>query len=89
LAFIANVCGNHWVAVVVDMAVGVLWYGDPMGERIDGELEAALQWWSYTHLHTTFTFEAMLTPKQQDHHSCGVLAYVALWTFILLQEARD
>jgi hypothetical protein len=89
LATIVNVHRNHWVAIGIDVPTMTIWYGDPMGERIDGELEETLQWWVKIHFHADFMVKTMRTPEQRDGHSCGVLAYVALRNFVLPEQARE
>jgi hypothetical protein len=89
LGFIAHVGGNHWVAVVVDVEYQTVWLGDPMGNRMDMELEQALNWWTSLHFGTTFMIDNMRTPEQRDQNSCGVLAWIALRNFILPEPARQ
>jgi hypothetical protein len=81
--FIAHVKGNHWVAVVIDALLGVIWYGDPMGDVMDGQLEDAVKWWAEHHLATPFTVMEMDVLKQCDGYSCGVLAWLALRDCVL------
>jgi hypothetical protein len=83
LGFIANVSGNHWVAVMVDAITGVIWHGDPMGSGMDKSLEKALKWWTAHHLAEDFTLMDMDVIEQHDGYSCGILAWLALRVSIL------
>lgn len=87
LGFLVNRGENHWVAVAIDVAFGIIWYGDPMRKKIDGELEATLKWWTSQNFDTDFIIEEMPTVAQNDYHSCGILSWVSLRNF-LLPDAR-
>ena len=72
---ISNIRGNHWVSVVIDFEASHIYYGDSLGIIIDEELEDALTWWIHYHTGRNFRVENLLITRQQDAHSCGVLAW--------------
>lgn len=86
LITIANVNNNHWVAVVVDFKESNIQYGDSMGGTIDGDLEAVLIWWIHHHTGRTFTTSYLPITRQQDGHSCGILAWNALVVHLFPME---
>ena len=75
---ISNIRGNHWISVVIDFEASHIYYGDSLGIIIDEELEDALTWWIHYHTGRNFTVENLLITRQQDAHSCGVLAWNAI-----------
>jgi hypothetical protein len=82
LIMIANIGSNHWVAVVVDFKSSNIWYGDSMGGTIDDDIEKALTWWIHHHTRKHFTKGYLPITRQQDGHSCGILAWAALARFL-------
>ena len=83
LAFIGLVGGNHWVAVVIDFKEGTVYYGDSLGEKISSALRAILDWWIHLHTNGQFNHCGLPITLQQDGYSCGILAWLALVTFLL------
>jgi hypothetical protein len=83
LAFIGLVGGNHWIAVVIDFKEGTVYYGDSLGEGINSSLRAILDWWIHLHTNGQFDHRNLPITLQQDGYSCGILAWLALVTFLL------
>jgi hypothetical protein len=83
LAFIGIVGGNHWIAVVIDFKEGTVYYGDSLGEGISNSLRAILDWWIHLHTKSQFDHRNLPITLQQDGYSCGILAWLALVTFLL------
>jgi hypothetical protein len=78
LATIANVGGNHWVAVVIDFRSLQILYGDSLGGTITVEIEMVLNWWIYHHTGKQFTANKLPITRQRDGYSCGMLAWNAV-----------
>ena len=93
LATIANIGDNHWMALILDFKSLTILYGDSTGGTIDEDTERALTWWIQHHTGKLFTTSCLPITRQQDSHSCGILAWVALAAFLFperyaLVEAR-
>jgi hypothetical protein len=78
LATVANVDGNHWVALMVDFRARKAYYGNSLGGAISKDLKIAYDWWFSMHNENTFEWVQMDITRQQDSHSCGLLAINAL-----------
>jgi hypothetical protein len=72
--FEANICGNHWVAIIVDFRGSKILYGDPMGDPPDANILAVFRWWTHHHTGTKFTNGTFDITKQADGYSCGILS---------------
>jgi hypothetical protein len=83
LATIANVGGNHWVAVVIDFRLSQILYGDSLGGTITEEIETVLIWWIHHHTGQQFTTNRLPITCQQDGYSCGMMAWNAVATNVL------
>jgi hypothetical protein len=83
LATIANVGGNHWVAVVIDFRLSQILYGDSLGGTITAEIEMVLNWWVHHHTFERFTTNRLPITCQRDDYSCGILAWNAVATKVL------
>ncbi|KAF4612920.1 hypothetical protein D9613_010721 [Agrocybe pediades] len=83
LATLANINGNHWVAVVLDFRSAEIHYGDSMGGSIRKKLEDMLMWWTYQHTGRHFTTSYLPISRQKDGYSCGILSWSALATYVL------
>lgn len=83
LATIANVGGNHWVAVVIDFRLSQILYGDSLGGTITVEIETVLNWWAYHHTSEQFMTKRLPITRQRDGYSCGILAWNAVATEVL------
>ena len=79
---ITNVRENHWVALVIDFKSSRILYGDSMGGTIDEDIKNALTWWIHHHTSRHFTSSYLPITRQRDGHSCGILAWIALATFL-------
>jgi hypothetical protein len=88
LATIANVGGNHWVAVVLDFRSSQILYGDSLGGTITVEIETVLNWWVHHHTGERFTTNQLPITRQRDGYSCGMLAWNAVATKILPKNYR-
>jgi Ulp1 family protease len=86
LITIANVKDNHWVAVVLDFKESNIRYGDSMGGTIDGDLKVVLTWWIHHHTGEFFTTSYLPITRQQDSHSCGILAWNSLVVHLFPME---
>jgi Ulp1 family protease len=82
LGTVANVDGNHWVALLIDFRNHKVYYGDSMGGAINEELKVAYDWWLSMHDEKMFKWVPMDITSQQDRYSCGVLAVNALAHFL-------
>ncbi|THU92846.1 hypothetical protein K435DRAFT_610613, partial [Dendrothele bispora CBS 962.96] len=89
LGTLANVNGNHWVAIVVDVEGRRILHGDSFGNKINPELGLALDWWIHQHFGEHFLFEDLPITAQRDGFSCGLLAWRALESFILGAEEQE
>lgn len=83
LAFLVNVNHNHWVAIVLDFPKAVIWYGDSLGGKFNQNIMQVLDWWTHLHSGKTFIHKKLPITLQDDNHSCGLLAWNALATFLL------
>lgn len=83
VAFIFNVklqTGGytHWVAMVINFASAQILYGDSLQASAPSNLLVAVQRWLAKHTDISFTVQTLPTPHQNDGHSCGLLAVLAL-----------
>ncbi|KAF5384182.1 hypothetical protein D9615_003148 [Tricholomella constricta] len=74
---IANVNGDHWVAVIVDMTRLRILYGDSLGGR-DAELLDAISWWIKLHTRQTLDHSDLRIAPQKDTYNCLIFASNAL-----------
>jgi hypothetical protein len=86
IAFLMNVNGNHWAAVVIDFESWIIFYGDSLHEKPSSEVLAVLNWWTYHHTGQQFTRRSLAITQQQDGFSCGLLSYNALAHHFLPSE---
>lgn len=49
LATVANVGGDHWIALIVDFTSKAVYYFDSLKQPIDSELQEAYDWWIGQH----------------------------------------
>ncbi|KAF8238064.1 hypothetical protein L208DRAFT_1155032, partial [Tricholoma matsutake] len=82
LVLLANVRGDHWVALILDFQQDVIWYGDSLGNVISEEWCEMLDWWTHLHMGRQFDHEPLPITRQQDGFSCGLLAWNALAVFL-------
>jgi hypothetical protein len=78
LGTVANIDGNHWIALMVDFRKRMVYYGDSLGGAIDKKLRLAYDWWFSMHNEKAFEWVQMEITRQQDRYSCGLLAVNAL-----------
>ncbi|KAF8231040.1 hypothetical protein L208DRAFT_1423658 [Tricholoma matsutake] len=57
-------------------------YGNSMGGTIDEDIKNALTWWIHHHTGRHFNSSFLPIMYQRDGHSCGILAWIALATFL-------
>ncbi|KAF8193569.1 hypothetical protein K438DRAFT_1536317, partial [Mycena galopus ATCC 62051] len=74
MATIANVDGDHWVAVIVDFASRTIYYFDSAKRPINVDLRAAYDWWIDQHHHTEFDWIPLPCLQQRDGYNCGLFA---------------
>ena len=79
---LANIGGNHWIALILDFKASRILYGDSMGGTIDEGIEEALNWWISQHMGTQFTTSYLPITRQRDGHSCGILVWKALAAYL-------
>ncbi|KAF5381323.1 hypothetical protein D9615_008432 [Tricholomella constricta] len=80
---IANINGNHWVAVVIDMTQSQILYGDSLGGR-NAELLDAISWWIESHTRQTLDHSDLQIAPQNDDYNCLIFASNALRHHYLL-----
>jgi hypothetical protein len=73
---IANVNGNHWVALVVDLRIFSILHGDFL-RLSDNVVFPAFSWWAEHHTRRLFTKVPLSIETQSDSVSCGFFALVA------------
>jgi hypothetical protein len=78
LGTVANIDGNHWIALMVDFRKRKVYYGNSLEGTINKELRAAYDWWLSMHNENTFKWVQMKITRQRDGYSCGLLAVNAL-----------
>jgi hypothetical protein len=78
LGSIANKSEEHWVALGIDCEKKVIGYGDGFRTKPSASLRKHLDWWLFEHLGTEFKWTDIPVVKQNDPHSCGILAYFDL-----------
>lgn len=78
LATVANVDGNHWIALMVDFRKKKVYYGNSLEHTINKEIRAAYDWWLSMHNEDMFEWAQMEITRQQDSYSCGLFAVNAL-----------
>lgn len=81
--FNINITQRHWIALIVDVLAKCIQYGDSLGNDPPDYLIGAVQSWLA--MHTIYDFETVPLdlPKQEDGHSCGLLAIISLGHFYL------
>ncbi|KJA29085.1 hypothetical protein HYPSUDRAFT_127910 [Hypholoma sublateritium FD-334 SS-4] len=83
LTTIININMNHWIGVVVDFERSNILYGDSMGGVIDHGVSETLTWWTNFHTGRHFNMWYLPITRQQDGHSCGILAWNAIAACVL------
>ena len=83
LGTMVHVEGDHWVAVALDFAKSLFWYGDSFGKRPVEEVVSVINWWTQHHAGRTFEYRRMKITSQTDGFSCGLLGTNALNHFYL------
>jgi hypothetical protein len=78
LGSIANNNENHWVTLGIDCEKKVVGYGDGFRANAPTSLRKHLDWWLFEHLSVKFKWVDIPVVKQNDPHSCGILAYFGL-----------
>jgi len=81
-ATISNINQNHWIALIIDFRSSIIYYGDSIGGIINDDLEAALTWWTNYHTGNWFPTKTLPITRQRDGHSCGILAWNAIASFL-------
>ncbi|KAF8158684.1 hypothetical protein K438DRAFT_1777023 [Mycena galopus ATCC 62051] len=74
LATVANVGGDHWIALIVNFASKAVYYFDSLKQPIDSELREAYDWWILQHHGTEFGWVTLPCLRQLDGHNCGLFA---------------
>ncbi|KAF5362611.1 hypothetical protein D9758_009560 [Tetrapyrgos nigripes] len=77
-------CGNHWVAVVVDVAGRSILYGDSMQHPAPNELISAIQWWlsDWGTVSDNFKVDNLPCGRQTDNESCTLYAINTLAGYV-------
>lgn len=78
LVTISNINQNHWGAIIVDFDQKLVQYGDSMDRLVKAGVKSALNWWLYIHTGQGFAYTKLPTTRQEDSHSCGILAWNAI-----------
>jgi len=78
---VANVNGNHWVAITVDVVDRQIRYGDSL-DGLGTELKAAIQWWIKIHISMDLEETSLDITKQTDGFNCGLFALNAVEHFV-------
>jgi Ulp1 family protease len=74
MATIANVDGDHWVAVIADFTSQTVYYFDSAKRPINVDLRAAYEWWIDQHHRTEFDWIPLPCLQQRDGHNFGLFA---------------
>ncbi|KAF5350308.1 hypothetical protein D9758_012823 [Tetrapyrgos nigripes] len=76
--------GNHWVAVVVDIAGQSIMYGDSLNHPAPNKLISAIRWWlsDWGTLSNDFGINDLPCGKQTDSESCGLYAINTLASYV-------
>jgi hypothetical protein len=72
---------EHWLALVIDTEKNVIYVGDSLSRGIPANILSAYRWWMSQHTQTRFAQRDLPTSRQDDDHSCGLLATNALCHF--------
>ncbi|KAK7035033.1 hypothetical protein R3P38DRAFT_2518524, partial [Favolaschia claudopus] len=72
LATVANVDGDHWIALIVNFELRVVHYYDSLERPINAELQEAYSWW--IHQHPRNCWSSLPSLHQHDGHNCGLYA---------------
>ncbi|KAJ7037117.1 hypothetical protein C8F04DRAFT_953189, partial [Mycena alexandri] len=78
LGTITNKDENHWVTLGIDCEKEHVGYGDGFRGKPSPTLRKHLDWWLFEHLGAKFKWVDIPVAKQNDPHSCGILAYFDL-----------
>jgi hypothetical protein len=78
LATVANIDGNHWIALMVDFQKKKVYYRNSLKHAINKEIRAAYDWWLSMHNEDMFEWAQMEITRQQDSYSCRIFAVNAL-----------
>ncbi|KAF8177946.1 hypothetical protein K438DRAFT_1605694 [Mycena galopus ATCC 62051] len=73
-ATVANVGGDHWIALIVNFTSKAVYYFDSLKQPIDSELREAYDWWILQHHGTEFGWVTLPCLRQLDGHNCGLFA---------------
>ena len=76
VGFLINLNWNHWVAVIVDIQLHKILYGDPLGMTIPRLMKETLDWWLNYHSFDTmgFTYNQLPITLQKDSFLCSLLS---------------
>ncbi|KAK6996843.1 hypothetical protein R3P38DRAFT_3626103 [Favolaschia claudopus] len=74
LTTVANVDGDHWVALIINFELQSVYYFDSLKRSINAELRAAYNWWINQHHATEFSWTPLPCLEQPDSHNCGLFA---------------
>jgi hypothetical protein len=77
VAFLVNINGNHWVAVILDFKHDLILLGDLLDQNKHAMTDI-LEWWTEHHSGCQFTVQPLAITHQQDIFSCGLLSFNAL-----------
>jgi hypothetical protein len=86
LVILANIGDNHWIALILDFKLSIIWYGDSLGKVISDELHDVMEWWTHLHTGRTFDHAQLGITRQRDGFSCGLLAWNALAVYLLKDQ---
>ncbi|KAF8135951.1 hypothetical protein K438DRAFT_1997082 [Mycena galopus ATCC 62051] len=67
----------HWVTLTIDCEKKIIGYGNRFRTNAPASLRKHLDWWLFEHLGVDFEWTTIPMAKQNDPHSCGILAYFA------------
>jgi hypothetical protein len=83
LGTMVNIGGDHWVAIALDFAQSVVWYGDSFGQEPVDEVTSVINWWTHHHTGYEFLYRKLKIASQKDGFSCGLIGPNALGHFYL------
>ena len=83
LGTMANINGDHWVAIALDFEESLIWYGDSFGQDAVEEIVSVMDWWTFHHTGRKFSYRKLKISPQKDGFSCGLLGPNALFHFYL------
>jgi hypothetical protein len=83
LGTMANIGGDHWVAIALEFEGSLIWYGDSFGHDAVEEVTSVMDWWTFHHTGRKFGYRKLKISSQKDGFSCGLLGPNALFHFYL------